>query len=299
MPSLNFRHLLYFWTVAREGSVTRAAEALHVTQPAVSAQLSAFEDQLGEKLFRKSGRNLVLTEAGRLAFQYAEEIFSLGRELEDTLQGRAGGRPLRLAVGISNALPKLLAYRLVEPALRMGTPVHLVIRDDRSERLLADLGIHELDLVLTDVPLPPTINIRAFNHFLGDCDVSVFATEACAAALKGSFPRCLDGAPFLMPTSNTTLRRSLDQWFEGKNIRPAIVAEIEDSAVLKSFGEAGAGVFAAPTAVTEEICRKYRVRVIGRIEAIREKFYAITVERRIKHPATQVITESAKGLLVR
>jgi LysR family transcriptional regulator, transcriptional activator of nhaA len=295
MPSLNFRHLLYFWTVAREGSITKASEVLHVTQPAISAQLSKFEDRLGEKLFARSGRNLVLTDAGRVAFGYAEEIFALGRELEDTLQGRLAGRPTRLAVGISNALPKLLAYRLVEPALRMTAPVQLVVHDDRPERLLAELGIHALDLVLTDSPLPPTVNVRAYNHLLGECGVTVFGTAARADALQAGFPNSLDGAPFLMPTANTTLRRSLDQWFESHGIRPAVVAEIEDSAVLKAFGEAGVGVFAAPTAVAAEIRRQYRVRALGRIDTIRERFYAISVERRLKHPAVVAISEVARG----
>jgi LysR family transcriptional regulator, transcriptional activator of nhaA len=295
MPSLNYKHLLYFWTVAREGSITRASEVLHVTQPAISAQLTKFEDRLGEKLFSRSGRNLVLTEAGRVAFGYAEEIFALGRELEDTLQGRLAGRPLRLAVGISNALPKLLAFRLVSPALRMRTPVQLVVHDDRPERLLADLGIHALDLVLTDSPLPPTVNVRAYNHLLGECGITVFAAAARAEALQGEFPHSLDGAPFLLPTANTTLRRSLEQWFDSNGIRPLIAAEIEDSAVLKAFGEAGVGLFAAPTAVEAEIRRQYRVRVLGRIDAIRERFYAISVERRIKHPAVAAISEAARG----
>jgi LysR family transcriptional regulator, transcriptional activator of nhaA len=297
MPSLNYKHLHYFWTVAREGSITRASEVLHVTQPAISAQLAKFEDRLGEKLFMKSGRNLVLTEAGRVAFGYAEEIFALGRELEDTLQGRLAGRPMRLAVGISNALPKLLAYRLVSPALRMRTPVQLVVHDDRPERLLADLGIHALDLVLTDSPLPPTVNVRAYNHLLGECGVTVFGTAARIEALEGEFPASLDGAPFLLPTANTTMRRSLDQWFEATGIRPMIAAEIEDSAVLKAFGEAGVGLFAAPTTMEAEIRRMYRVRALGRIDAIRERFYAISVERRLKHPAVVAISEAARGQL--
>jgi LysR family transcriptional activator of nhaA len=295
MPALNYKHLYYFWIVAREGSITRACKQLHLTQPAVSAQLQKLERSVGEKLFARSGRNLVLTEAGQVAFRYAEEIFSLGRELTDTLQGRPTGQPMRLAVGISDALPKLVAYRLLQPALRLEQPVRLVLADDRPERLFAALAVHDLDLVLTDQPLPPTLNVRAYNHLLGECGVTVFGARALADRCAEGFPGSLEGAPFIFPAENSTLRRSLEQWLEEAGVRVEVVAEVADSALAKVFGEAGTGLFAAPTAVEEQIRRQYRVEVVGRIDSIRERFYAVSVERRLKHPAVVAISEAARG----
>ncbi|HEU4453916.1 MAG TPA: LysR family transcriptional regulator, partial [Longimicrobium sp.] len=239
MPSLNYKHLLYFWTVARAGSIARACRELHVTQPAISAQLQKLEQQLGEPLFARRGRGLVLTEAGRTAFQYADEIFSLGRELTETLRGRPTGKPIRLTVGVTDAFPKLLAYRILSPALRLEDPVRLVLQDDRPERLFAELATHGLDLVLADAPLPPTAPVRAYNHLLGECGVTFFASPALAEAHAAGFPASLDGAPVLLPTEGTTLRRSLAQWLDAEGLRPRIVAEVGDSALLKSFGQAG------------------------------------------------------------
>ncbi len=294
MPTLNYKHLLYFWTVAREGSIAAACKQLHVTQPAISAQLRKLERQLGEPLFAKSGRGLVLTEAGRTALQYAEEIFSLGRELTETLRGRPTGKPIRLTVGVTDAFPKLVAYRLLAPALRLEQPVHLVLHDDRPERLFAELSIAELDLVLADAPLPPTAPIRAYNHLLGECGVTFFGTPALAEKYAPGFPASLDGAPFLLPTEGTTLRRSLTQWFEQVDVHPRVVAEVGDSALLKTFGQAGMAIFAAPTAVESEIRRQYRVDALGQVEEIRERFYAISVERRLKHPAVVAISQTAR-----
>jgi LysR family transcriptional activator of nhaA len=295
MPSLNYKHLYYFWTVAREGSITRACKQLHLTQPAISAQLQKLEQSVGEKLFARSGRNLVLTDAGQLAFGYAEEIFSLGRELTDTLQGRPTGQPLRLAVGISDALPKLVAFRLLQPALLQEQPVRLVLVDDRPERLFAALSVHDLDLVITDQPLPPTLNVKAYNHLLGESGVTVFGTAELAERYAAGFPGSLEGAPFILPPEGTTLRRSLEQWMDGAGVRPRVVAEIADSALAKVFGEAGTGLFAAPTAVEDEVRRRYRVEVVGRMEGIREQFYAVSVERRLKHPVVVAISEAARG----
>jgi LysR family transcriptional activator of nhaA len=297
VPSLNYKHLLYFWTVARVGSIARACKELHVTQPAVSAQLQKLEQQLGEPLFARRGRGLVLTEAGRTAFQYADEIFSLGRELADTLRGRPTGKPMRLTVGVTDAFPKLLAYRILSPALRMERPVRLVLQDDRPERLFAELSIHGLDLVLADAPLPPTAPVRAYNHLLGECGVTFFGTSALAEAHSAGFPGSLDGAPLLLPTEGTTLRRGLAQWMESSGVRPDIVAEVGDSALLKSFGQAGIGIFAAPSAIEAEVRRQYGVRVVGRIEEVRETFYAITAERKVAHPAVVRLTESAHARL--
>ena len=297
MPTLNYKHLFYFWTVAREGSIARACETLHVTQPAISAQLRTLERSLGEKLFAKSGRNLVLTDAGQVAFRYADEIFALGREMTDTLRGRPTGRPMRLSVGISDSLPKLLAHRLLEPAFLLEEPVQLVLYEDRPDRLLAELSIHGLDLVMTDAPLPPGVKVRAYNHLLGESGVSIFGTRELIAAHGDEFPAALDGAPFLLPTDNTTLRHSLDQWFEAHGVHPRIVAEIEDSALLKVFGHSGAGFFAAPSVVEGEIERQYQVERVGRVDTIRERFFAISIERRLKHPAVLAITQSARSRL--
>lgn len=297
MPSLNYRHLYYFWVVAREGSITRACKQLHVTQPAISTQLQKLQEQLGEALFAKKGRGLVLTDAGRVAFEYADEIFSLGRELSETLRGRPTGKPMRLTVGVTDAFPKLLAYRILAPALRMDPPVHLVLQDDRPERLFADLSIREVDLVLTDAPLPPTAPIRAYNHLLGECGVTFFAAPALAEAHAGDFPKSLHGAPMLLPAEGTALRRSLVQWFGTAGVEPRTVAEVGDSALLKTFGQAGMGIFAAPSAVETEIRRQYGVAVVGHAEEIRERFYAISVERKLKHPAVVALSQSARESL--
>lgn len=294
MAWLNYHHLLYFWTVAREGSIAKARAVLHLTQPAISAQIRTLERSLGERLFEKRGRHLALTESGRLVYRYADEIFTIGRELQETLAGRPPGRPARLSVGVVEALPKLVAYRLLEPALRGPEPVHLVLREDRLDRLLSDLALHTLDVVLTETPMPPSARVKAFTHPLGECGVTVFAAPRLAAAHRRRFPASLDGAPFLLPTSNTTLRRSLDQWFDRQGVAPRVVAEIEDSAVLKVFGQGGAGLFAAPTAVEREVRRQYDVRVVGRIDDVRERFYAISAERRIRHPAVLALTSAAQ-----
>ncbi len=297
MERLNYHHLLYFWTVVREGSISRACEKLHLAQPTISSQLRELEKSLGEKLFYKAGRNLVPTESGRVVFRYADEMFSIGQELMDILKGRRLGQSLRLFVGITEVLPKLTAYRLIEPALRLPEPVQVVCYEDKAERLLAELSVHGLDIVLSDLPAPPSARVRAFNHLLGECPVSVFGAPDLAAAYRRDFPHSLDGAPFLLPTAHSALRRSLEQWFDSEGIRPVIKGEIEDSALLKAFGQAGVGLFAAPNVVEAEIRRQYRVRVIGKIDSVREQFYAISVERELKHPAVVAISEAAREKL--
>jgi len=296
MRSLNYHHLHYFWASAREGSVTRASRKLHISQPAVSAQIRKLENDLGESLFTRSGRTLVLTEAGRVVYRYAEEIFGLGTELVEALKGRPTGRPARLVVGIANVIPKLIAYRLLEPAFRLPERIHVECLEDRPERLLAELATHRLDLVLADAPAGPGVRVRAYSHFLGECGVSIFGTALLAKAHRQGFPRRLDGAPFLLPTSDATLRRSLDQWFEAHGIRPEIVGQFEDSALLKVLGQSGAGLFAMPSAIDAEVRRQYSVRLLGRLE-LRERFYAITVERKLKHPAVVAISEVARNEL--
>lgn len=293
MEWLNYHHLRYFWAAAREGGVTRASERLHISQPAVSAQIRSLEQALGEKLLRRSGRSIALTETGRVVYRYADEIFGLGGELMETLKGRPTGRPARLTAGIANVVPKLIAYRLLEPALRLSEPVRVHCLEDRPERLLAELAIHRLDLVLADAPLGPAAKVKAYSHLLGECGVSIFGAEALAKTHRRGFPGSLDGAPFLLPTSDATLRSLLNQWFEARRIRPRIVGEFEDSALLKVFGQSGAGLFAAPSAIEADVRRQYGVRLVGRVE-VRERFYAITVERRLKHPAVVAITEAAR-----
>src|SRR3990172_12249937 len=290
MEWLNYNHLLYFWVVAKEGSIARATRELRLAQPTISGQIHRLEEVLGEKLFARKGRNLELTEIGRVVFRYAEEIFALGRELQDTLKGAPVGRPLTLVVGVADVVPKLIARRLLEPALKVSEPVHLVCREDKPDRLLAELAVHELDIVLADAPVSPSLRVRAFNHLLGECDVVFLAAPNLAATHRRGFPRSLDGAPLLLPTENTALRRSLDQWFTTHDIRPRVVGEFEDSALLKEFGQTGLGIFPAPSVIVDEVRGQYRVRLVGRLEEVRERFYAISVERKLKHPAVVAIS---------
>jgi LysR family transcriptional activator of nhaA len=297
MEWLNYHHLLYFWTVAREGTIARASEELRLAQPTISGQIRVLEDQLGEKLFQRSGRNLVLTDMGRLVYRYADDIFGLGRELMDTLKDRPTGRPLRFQVGVADEVSKVIAYRLLEPALRLEQPVYMVCRDGAADRLLTELATHSLDLVIADTPISPTIKVKAFSHPLGETPVTVFGTAKLAAARRRNFPRSLDGAPFLLPTVGKTLRRTLDQFFDQQSIRPRIVAELDDSALLTTFGQAGAGLFVAPTVLEKEVVRQFGVAAVGRLDAVRERYYAISVERRLKHPAVVAISEAANEML--
>lgn len=294
---LNYHHLYYFWMVGREGSVVRAGQQLRLAQPTITGQIRALEDVLGHKLFARSGRNLVLTEVGRLVYRYAQEIFSLGREMTEVLEGRPAGRPVRLLVGVSDVLPKHVAFRLLEPALTLAEPVQIICYEDRPERLLADLSTFHLDMVLADSPVSPSVRVRAFSHLLGSCGVSVFGVPALAARYRSRFPASLDGAPFLLPLENATSRRALDEWFEQEGIHPTVVGEFQDSALLQVFGQAGKGLFAAPTVVEEETRRKYGVSVVGRTASIRESFYLISVERKLKHPAVVAISSAARSRL--
>ncbi len=297
MECLNYHHLRYFWTAAREGSIRRACEKLLVSQPTVSTQIRQLEKSLGEKLFARVGRNLVLTDAGRTVYRYADEIFALGQQIPDAICGKSSLHEMKLVVGVADVLPKLIAYRLLEPALRLPEPVHFVCREGRAEDLLADLAVHRLDLVLSDAPVAPAIHVRAFNHLLGECGISIFGTAVLAKRYRRNFPQSVDGAPMLLPTENTTLRQVLEQWFHAEAIRPATAAEFEDSALLKVFGQAGLGLFPVPAAIEDEVQRQYRVRIAGRIEAARTQFYAISTERKLRHPAVKAISEAAKDTL--
>lgn len=294
MERLNYHHLFYFWMAAREGSVARAAAQLRLAQPTLSGQIRALDDALGEKLFERAGRGLRLTEMGRVVYGYADEIFTLGRELAESVKGQPTGRPLRLAVGVSDALPKLVAYRLIEPALGLAQPVRLVVQEQSTERLLAQLALHELDVVLTDRVAPPGVSVRAFNHLLGDCGTTLFAAPGLAAQYRRHGPRALDGAPFLLPGETSTLRRALEQWFEEQRIQPRIVGEFDDSTLIKVFGQAGKGIFAAPSIIESSVRKQYGVAIVRRLDRVRERFYAVSAERRLKHPAVIAITESAR-----
>lgn len=296
MNWLNYHHLLYFHMVAKEGSVTTAALKLHLSQPTLSGQVRQLEESLGEKLFERRGRNLVLSEAGQVVYRYADEIFSLGRELTEAVKGRHNQRSPRFVVGVADVLPKLVVYRLLEPAVHMEGGIRLSVREESMERLLAALSAHELDLVLSDSPLPPTAGVKAWSHLLTESTVSFFAVPALAAKLRPGFPASLDRQPMLMPGETAALRRPLERWLENANLRPEVSAEIEDSALLKSFGGAGAGVFAAPTVLEAELCRQYQVEVVGRVEELKERYYAISVERRIRHPAVAAISAGAREL---
>jgi LysR family transcriptional activator of nhaA len=294
MEWLNYHHLLYFWVVAKKGSIARASEELRLAHPTISGQIHRLEEVLGEKLFVRSGRQLQLTEAGRLALHYADEIFSLGQEFVDTLKGRMSGRPMRLVVGVADVLPPSLVRLFLAPAFRLSDLVQVVCRADKSvEEFLAELALHKVDVVLADGPAGPGA-VRAFSHPLGSCGTTFFAAPKLAASTRRNFPKSLDGAPFLLPGAPSAVRRALEQWFDGQGIRPRIVAECDDSALAKDFGEEGMGIFAAPTVIEAEVLHHYAVRAIGRVDAVRQEFFAISVERKIKHPAVVAICEAAR-----
>jgi len=291
MEWLNYHHLLYFHAVAKQGSIAGATEVLNLTQPTISAQLRALEDSLGEKLFEKSGRKLELTEIGKVVYRYAEEIFNLGREMRDTVRGRPTSRPPRLIVGLADVVPKLVAFRLLEPAFRMTPRVDVVCREETPARLLAALAVHELDVVISDAPAS---GIKAFSHLLGESSVTFFAKNA--SPLRRQFPRSLDGAPVLLPASGTDLRTMLDHFFDTNDIAPDIVGEFDDSALMNISGQAGLGAFPGPTALAREISRELGVHSIGTLDTVRERFYVISPERRIKHPAVIRISEGGRKL---
>jgi LysR family transcriptional activator of nhaA len=297
MEWLNYHHLYYFWTVMREGSITAASSKLSLAQSTVSAQLSKFEESLGAKLFRRVGRNIEPTDMGHLVYRYADEIFALGREMMDSVHGRPVTGPLSLKVGIVDVVPKLVARKLLEPAGKLAERVRLICHEGKNEQLLAELALHKLDVVLTDTPLRSSLSIKAYNHLLGECGVSFFGAEELAGPLESNFPQSLDKAPMLLPMPMSSSRGMLDQWFERIGVHPVIVGEFDDNALVKVFGQAGEGIFMAPTVIEKEVEQQYQVRLIGRTKAIREKFYAISVERIIRHPAVSAISEAASQQL--
>jgi LysR family transcriptional activator of nhaA len=293
MDWLNYHHLYYFWMIMREKSLTAASSKLRLAPSTVSSQLARLEEALGGKLFQRLGRNLEPTDLGRLTYRYADEIFTLGRELLDTVRGRPTIGPLSLKVGIVDVLPKLVARRLLEPAIRMPQQVRLICHEGKEENLLASLALHNLDVVLSDTTIRSGLSIKAFSHLLGECGISFFGVEKLARAFGPNFPHSLDQAPMLLPMQMTSLRGSLNQWFGSLGIHPAIIGEFDDSALLMVFGQDGEGVFAAPSVIEEEILNQYQVRIIGRTNEVRERFYAISVERIIRHPAVMAISETA------
>jgi LysR family transcriptional activator of nhaA len=295
MEWLNYHHLQYFWMVAKEGSIVQASKQLRLAHPTISGQIHRLEEVLGEKLFRRKGRDLVLTEVGQVAYRYADEIFSLGSELLDTIKGRAGGRQVRLVVGVSDVIAKSIVHRMLEPAFQLEEPIRVVCREDRSlDGFMADLAIHTVDVVLSDSPAPTTASVRAFSHSLGECGSVVLAAPPLAKSLRRGFPDSLDGAPLLVPGARSTLRRALDSWFDARDMRPKIIAEFDDAALAAVLGEAALGAFVAPEVVEQELRRRYKVHLVGRLAEVRQSFYAISIERKIKHPAVAAICEVAR-----
>ncbi len=294
---LNYKQLHYFWTVAKAGGVARASERLHLTPQTVSGQIAILEETLGVQLLRKVGRRLELTETGQLVLSYAEEIFQVGGELEEMLRSQPAGRPLLFRVGIADVVPKAIAYQLLAPATQLPEPIRMICREDKLADLLAELAIHRLDMVLADSPLPANTEVKGYSHRLGGCGLRFFAAPALAARLRGEFPARLDGAPLLLPGEGTAMRGGLLRWFDTAGIRPRIVGEFDDSALMKAFGGGGTGVFPAPSVIADEVVRQYKVRDLGGTEAVQEHYYAISAERRLRHPAVVAISETARRAL--
>ena len=298
MDRLNYHHLLYFWTVARTGSVARASTELRLAQPTISGQIRQLEEALEEKLFQRAGRGLALTEMGRLVFRYAEEIFALGRELGEVVRGQPTGRPQRLVIGIADVVPKIVALHLLAPVLELAEPVRIVCREGKSERLLADLAAQELDVVLTDAPLPPGARVKAYSHLLAESGVQFFGVPELARRYRSGFPGSLDRAPLYLPTESTAMRRALDQWFEEEGVRPFIRGEFDDSALMKVFAQGGGALFPAPALLALDIEQRYGVESVGLVPlaSVRERFYVVSAERRIRNPAVLAISRVARSL---
>jgi LysR family transcriptional regulator, transcriptional activator of nhaA len=293
MAALNYKHLRYFWAVAKSGSIARASDQLHITPQSISGQLSELEGALGAALFRRSGRGLEVTELGRRILGYADEIFTLGDELLEVVRNQKAAVALPFRVGVADSVPKSVTYRVVEPILRLEEPVRLICREGRMVSLLAELAVHRIDMVIADRPMPTDINVRAYNHLLGSSGLTVFAASGLAQTLRGKFPAMLEDAPFLLPGEGTAIRAALEQWFESHEVHPRIVGEFDDGALMKAFGQGGSGLFVAPTAIADDVIRQYGVQVIGRIDDVVEELYAITTERRLRHPATLAVSQAA------
>lgn len=294
---LNYHHLRYFWTVAREGGLRQAAAKLRVSQPSISAQIGALEGAMGEKLFRRQGRSNVLTETGQLVLRYADEIFALGQEMTNAIEQRPSAQALRLFVGVADALPKLVTHEILKPVFAMKQPVHVICREGKIEDLLGQLAAHRLDIVLADEPASSSHRIRAFNHKLGESGVAFFAAGPLARRLRKNFPKSLDGAPALLPAESTALRRSLEKWFMEIEVKPRVIADFEDAALMKVVASEGLGFIAMPSVVGAEAIARFGLKHVGETDRCRDEFYAITAERRITHPGVAVITTGARALL--
>jgi LysR family transcriptional activator of nhaA len=292
---LNFRHLYYFWVVAKEGSVTRAAERLDVAVQTISAQLTLLEQSIGKSLLAPQGRRLVLTEAGRMALVYADQIFLLGEQMQEALATSDVDQTMRLTVGISDSLPKLIASRLLEAALRLPHKVKLMCYEDNFESLLGDLSVHKLDVVLTDRPVPTGTNLRVFSHLLAESEITLFGVPALAKQYRAKFPDSLNGAPVLLPTRNNAVRGRIDHWFEANDLRPDVVGEFDDNALLNTFGRNGLGLFPAPSALATDVEQQFGAVPVGELSQVREQFYVISNERKIKHPAVDAILSAMPG----
>lgn len=294
---INYKHLHYFWAAAKQGGIARASERLHLTPQTISGQISLLEEHLGEALFTKVGRNLELTETGRLVMSYADEIFSLGGEMEEAVRNLPTGKSMVFKVGVADVVPKSIAYRLIAPAMKISKLGRIVCRENSLNTLLADLALHRVDLVIADGPIPTSINVRGFNHYLGECGISFLATSELAKPLRDKFPQSLNAAPLLLPSEINIVQSRLLQWLDGLHIYPRIVGEFDDSALMKVFGQAGTGIFTVPTAIADEVAKQFSVEIIGSTDDVREEFYAISVERKISHPAVAAITDTARNWL--
>ncbi len=298
MRHLNYNHLLYFWTVAREGSIARASEQLNITPQTISGQLKLLEAHVGDPLFHRVGRGLELSDTGQLVKNYADEIFSLGAELAQQVKEQRPNSPRSVTIGIVDSIPKLIAYRILEPLLTMETPVKPICLEGSLDTLLGELALHKIDVVLSDRVLPSGLGIKAFNHSLGKSEVGLFVQKKRARKLKNNFPHSLDNSAFLLPVADTTLRRNLTEWFANIDVKPNVVAEFDDVALLKMFGAAGKGVFPAPAAIRAEIENMYNAQLIGVADGVTETFYAITPERKLKNQAIIRINEVAHEWLM-
>lgn len=294
MEWLNYHHLLYFWTVAREGGLAPAGKVLRLSQSALSGQINRLEESLGQPLFEKRGRKLAMTETGRVVYRYAEQIFGLGREMLDVVRARAVDRPLRLVVGISDVVPKLLVRQLLAPALQREQRLSLVCHEDQFQRLLGSLANHVLDVVIADAPVPPDSELKLYNHVLGESTVSLVAPPGLAPSLRRGFPASLHGAPLMLPLTGSPLRRNLDAWLAREGVVPEVVAEAEDSALLKAFAADGMGAMFVPTVIAKTVARRYDVAPVAEISSVQERFWAITAERRLVHPAVISMREAAR-----
>ncbi|CAN7346969.1 MULTISPECIES: transcriptional activator NhaR [Pseudomonas] len=291
---LNYRQLHYFWVVAKTGSIVRACEQLNLTPQTISGQISLLEQTYGIELFRRVGRQLELTEAGRQTLPYAEQMFQLGGELELMLRAQPNEQQILFRVGVADVVPKSIVYRLIAPTMELSEPLRITCREDKLERLLADLAIQRLDLVISDSPMPSHLDIKGYSQKLGECGISFFATAELAARYGQDFPRSLHGAPLLIPGPETVVRSRLQRWFAEQQIQPQIVGEFDDSALMQAFGQSGSGIFIGPSVIADEVQRQYGVQVIGQTDAVSESFYAISVERKVKHPGIVAITEGAR-----